>query len=293
MLDLHEHHSRPARVGVAMSLPRFAVNQYICPPGFGLERFLDLAAEAGARAVGLTLGGIEGVSPVELSRMLRRRDLGVSSLNSAGFFTLEDDAAWREQSALNDRLIDTAAEIGAGALCVIAGGAEGRDLPHARDAVAGRLAALDERAAAVGVRLGLEPVHPAELLDKSCVNTIAQARALTAGLRATGLLVDLYHSWWDPDLPGLADAPTGTVLFQVCGVSRREMGFGFGREPLGEGFLDPAAVLRSACGAGYDGYFEFEMFARDLMGRAPEAMIELSARWYRDMTERPMPARYS
>ncbi len=276
-----------------MTLPRFAVNQYICPPGFGLDRFLDLAAGAGAEAVGLTRGGIEGVAPAELARMLRERGLGVSSLNSAGFFTLADEAAWRAQSALNERLVDTAAEIRAGALCVIAGGTEDRDPSAARAAVADRLAALDERAVDAGVRLGLEPVHPAELLDKSCVNTIAQARALTGGLRATGLLIDLYHSWWDPDLGVLAQAPNDVVLFQLCGVARRDAGFGFGREPLGEGFVEPAPVLRGACKAGYDGRFEFEMFTRDLMGRAPDAMVEASARWYGAMAERPMPARYS
>lgn len=276
-----------------MTLPRFAVNQYICPPGFGLERFLDLAVRAGAEAVGLTRAGIDGVAPAALARMLRERGLGVSSLNSAGFFTLAGEAAWREQSALDGRLIDTAAEIGADALCVIAGGAGDRGPSDARAAVADRLAALDERAAAAGVRLGLEPVHPAELLDKSCVNTIAQARALAAGLQATGLLIDVYHSWWDPDLEDLAGAPDGVVLFQLCGVERRDAGFGFGRGPLGEGLVDLAAVLGGAREAGYGGRFEFEMFARDLMGRAPDAAIDASARWYRDMAECPMPARYS
>ncbi|MFX6277398.1 TIM barrel protein, partial [Acinetobacter baumannii] len=86
----------------------------------------------------------------------------------------------REQAARNQRLIEAAAELGAGTLVVIAGGlAHGpAPLAEARARVAAGVHALARSAAAQGVRLGLEMIHPSGILQKGCVNTIASALAL-------------------------------------------------------------------------------------------------------------------
>lgn len=265
-----------------MSDRGLAINQYLCPPDYGLDRFLGLAARVGAEAVGLTRGGIGSISLTRLRAKLRDLQLEVSSLNSAGYFSTNDADTWRRQSDENLRLVDAAAELEAGTLCVIAGGTEacGGSPEEARAATIDRLAWLDEKAGEAGVRLGLEPIHPAEIFAKGCVNSIAQAETLVSSLHSTGLLIDVYHSWWDPDFARLPQIVDRTVLVQLCGVARRQSDFGFGREPLDQGFIDIATVIRGTREAGYDGAFEFEMFARDLLGRTPDAVVTASASRY-------------
>lgn len=245
-----------------------SANHYVCPDGYGVERFLDEAAAAGFAQVALTRAALEEASPAELRRAVDVRGLTVTTLNSAGYFTWADPAQRAAQDAENRRLIAAAAELGAAALCVITGGSfEQPDLATARARIADGLAALDALASADGVRLGLEPIHPKDVPTKGCVNSIAQARALIEPMGATGLIVDMFHSWWDPDLLGVASDPDVRAL-QICNVTpdiRRSA-------TLDTGMLDVRSLVQAIRQAGYSGPVEFEIFAAD-HGKADVAPI--------------------
>ncbi|HKK36206.1 MAG TPA: sugar phosphate isomerase/epimerase [Paracoccaceae bacterium] len=253
-----------------------ALNAYILPPGHGVLAFLDAAAALGARRVALTRESLAELPPPRLRRALADRDLTVSSLNSVGWF---GDPA-REAGAGDPAgrgLIEAAGELGAEVLCVIPGGmGEPADPAGARARLADGLAALDAAAAESGVALGLEPIHPASAHDKGCVATLAEARALVAPLAATGLLVDLFHSWWDPDL--LAAAPEIRLL-QICNVLPGEDGPR--RSPtLDRGLLDLSATLGALRAAGWRGAPEFEIFDRHREGRDPGDLMAEAVRAY-------------
>ena len=236
-----------------------SANQYVCPDGYGVERFLDEANAAGFRSVALTRAALAEMSATELRRAVDARDLAVTTLNSAGYFTWADVARRNAQDEENRRLIAAAAELGAEALCIITGGwAEQPDIAAARGLIAEGLAELDELAANAAVRLGLEPIHPKDAALKGCVNTLAQAKALVAPLQATGLIMDLFHSCWDPDLIGVSADPCVHVL-QICNVTDD-----IRRSPrLDQGVLDVREVVKQIADAGFTGPVEFEIFAAD------------------------------
>jgi len=60
--------------------------------------------------------------------------------------------------------------------------------------------------------LALEPLHPMYCADRAAVNTLAQALDIAQRLDpqqtgALGVAVDVYHTWWDPNLyDGIARA---------------------------------------------------------------------------------------
>ncbi|MEM1298996.1 MAG: sugar phosphate isomerase/epimerase family protein [Pseudomonadota bacterium] len=252
-----------------------AANQYVCPDGYGVERFLDEAARAGFRQVALTRAALAEMTPARLRRAVEARGLSVTTLNSAGYFTWADPERRRAQEVENRALVAAAAELGVEALCVITGGcAEQPDVATARALISDGLAELDAIAAAQGVRLGLEPIHPTDVALKGCVNTIAQARTLIGPLAATGLIVDLFHSWWDPDLIAVAEDPSVHV-FQICNVTEDTR-----RSPtLDNGVLDVGWVVEQVRQAGFTGPIEFEIFAAD-HGRADIApILEAAAAW--------------
>ena len=185
-----------------------AANQYVCPDGYGVARFLDEAVDSGFRRVALTRAALGEMRPAQLRGAVEARGLTVTTLNSAGYFTWADPERRKAQAAENRELIAAAAELGVEALCIITGGhAEQPDIATSRALISDGLAELDAIASSEGVRLGLEPIHPKDVATKGCVNTIAQAQALIAPLTATGLIVDLFHSWWDPDLIAVDGGP--------------------------------------------------------------------------------------
>ena len=202
--------------------------------------------------------------------------------NSAGRFTWSDPGRIAAQGDLNARLVDAAAELGAMTLTVITGGTEGLAPGDARARIADGLAGLDATAGAAGVRLGLEPIHPVGLIDKGCINTLAQARAAIAGLPATGIMLDTYHSWWDPDFGRAVDS-LPVALIQICNVVHPP-GDAPRRSPaLDEGLMDMPAVLRAFRAAGYAGPFEFEIFAPDHGRDDPRPLMAAAANAFTGM----------
>ena len=250
---------------------RLSVNRYLCDGSVPFPRFAAAAREAGMTALGITRAALAEMGTPGIVRCLADNGLGVSSLNSAGYFTRSDaDAAEYENFAL----IDAAAEIGADVLCVIAGGIglPPAPLEDARRRVAEGFALLSSRASDAGVRLGLEPIHPSGVATKGCINCIAQALDLVRDRDNTGLIVDLAHSWWDPDLKDLFRTRRDEIaLVQLCNV-RFERDVPAGRASLLTGALNLRSLLQTLIGD-YDGTLELELFADDLQNRNPLEIV--------------------
>lgn len=200
-----------------------SISHYVAPPGYPLARFLDDAAAAGAGSVGVTERALSEAEMPSLKHMLRGRQLGVTSVNSAGFFLWDDPERWRKQQA-----VQAASELSADTLVIIGGGLHdmgpqdaAADLLRARATLETELQSLIETASRYGVRLGIEPMHPMQIFNKGAVNTLAQAAALCDRLPGLGVVLDIFHSWWEPDpelaLMRLADRLT---LVQLCGVTQ-------------------------------------------------------------------------
>lgn len=250
---------------------RLSVNRYLCDDSVPFPRFAAAAREAGMTAVGITRAALAEMGASGIVHCLADNGLGVSSLNSAGYFTRPDaDVAEYENFAL----IDAAAEIGAEVLCVIAGGIGLPPAPveDARRRVAEGFARLASRSADAGVRLGLEPIHPTGIATKGCINSIAQALDLVRNEDNAGLIVDLAHSWWDPGLTDLFRSRRDAVaLVQLCNV-RFEGDVPAGRAPLLAGVLDLRRFLGELLGD-YCGTLELELFANDLQNRDPLEIV--------------------
>lgn len=259
-----------------------SVNHYICPDGYAVERFLDDAVDVGARAVGLTVRALDEIGVTRLTTELADRALRVSSLNSVGYLTDGPGPDRDRQDALNRRLVDAAAALDADVLTAITGGLAEADMQRAvaRSRIADGLRELDGIAGAAGVRLGLEPIHPVDIRTKGCVNAIGDALRLTESLPNTSLLVDLYHSWWDADLPTLFGRAIDRVaLIQFCGIAEPDPDAKPTRVAPGDSGVVIADMLRAARAAGYDRVFEFELFAHHLAGREPAAVMRAAADW--------------
>ena len=270
-----------------------SINAYICPPDKPIAAFLSVAANSGAAAVGLTVRAIDEIPLPQLKKQLSDLGLKVSSLNSAGYFLFGDSQRAAEQARANLRLIEAAAELGAETLVVITGGLSHGAAPmrDARETIADGLHRLAERAASAGVHLGLEPIHPAGVLNKGCVNSLQHALKLVSAIDNASLALDLYHSWWDPDLPDLVRHHGHKIrLVQFCNVVALRDLADLQRESPETGLIDVADQLKILSSQGYAGYFEYELFAEHLRGRELEPMIAQAAQFYARVTGREVGA---
>ena len=250
-----------------------SVNHYICDHTTPFPEFAGIVAEAGIAQVGVTRAALTEMGVPALARCLKDNGLGVSALCSAGYLTGNHPQDRSDYS--DDEMIDIAAELGAVTLTTISAGAgdPSRPFAEAYARVESRLADLAARAEKKGVVLGLEPIHPNSILGRGCINTIAHAARLVAPHANAKLLLDVNHSWWDPDFPAiLTSAPETVVNIQLCNMTFGDDGT-VGRDTLAAGDMDMGRMIRDLMAGGFRGPFEFELFPGDLRGRDLQTLI--------------------
>ena len=137
--------------------------------------------------------------------------------------------------------------------------------------VAEGLAAVLPHARASKVPLATEPLHPMYAGDRCCVNTLKQALDLCDALGdGTGVVVDAYHVWWDPDLAAqVARAGSRILAYHVCDwlVPTRDMLLDRGM--MGDGVVDLPYLRNLVEKAGYRGAIEVEIFSAENWWKKP------------------------
>ncbi|MFE9435656.1 sugar phosphate isomerase/epimerase family protein [Streptomyces sp. NPDC006640] len=269
------------------SLARFSVNQMTVKQ-LSLPDLVKTCLTLGVGGVGLWREPVRAHGVETAAALVRDAGLTVTSLCRGGFLTALDPA--ERANALDDNraAVDEAATLGTDTLVLVSGGlpAGSKDLHGARERIADALAELGPYAAARGVRLAVEPLHPMYAADRCVVSTLAQALDLAERFPAeqVGVTVDTYHLWWDDTAPAQiarAGASGRIHAFQLADwTTPLPEGVLNGRGQLGDGSIDFREWRGYVEAAGYTGPIEVELFNDVLWARdGHEVLAETAARY--------------
>jgi sugar phosphate isomerase/epimerase len=221
-------------------------------------------------AVGLWRDKVAELGLAESVTAVRAAGLHVSSLCRGGFFTRAGRDGREAALADTRRAITEAAELGTDTLILVCGGLVpgSRDLALARRMVADAIGELVPTAQHLGVRLGIEALHPMFCADRCVISRLGEAVDLAGQFPAdaVGVVVDSYHVWWDARLADdIARAGQRIVSYQVGDwVLPLPADTLLGRGHVGDGVIDFGPISASVRAAGYDGYVEVEIFNQDI-----------------------------
>jgi sugar phosphate isomerase/epimerase len=260
-------------------LARLSLNQ-ATTKRLSVREAVEGCTRAGLPAIGLWREPVADAGLAESARMVADAGLRVSSLCRGGFFTTD--------AGIDDtrRAVEEAAALGTDGLVLVVGGLpEGsRDLPAARGRVADAVAALAPFAAAHGVRLALEPMHPIYCADRGVLSTLGQALDIAEAFPAeqVGVVVDTFHVWWDPAVDDqIARAGPRIASYQVCDwITPLPPDALLARGMMGDGHIDFARLGACVAAAGYAGDVEVEIFNADVWAADGDAVIATVARRY-------------
>jgi sugar phosphate isomerase/epimerase len=224
----------------------------------------------------------------EAARLIKTHGLVVSGLCRGGLFTSFERTGLARALEDNRRAVDEAAQIGARALVLVAGGlAPGsRDIAEARRIVRDGIAELLPYARAAAVALAIEPLHPMYAADRACINTLKQANELCDELGpGIGVAVDVYHVWWDPELAaGIARAGAGRriLAFHISDWLVPTSDLLLDRGMMGDGVIELRRIRAMVEDTGYDGLCEVEIFSKEnWWKRPPEEVLAVAIERYR------------
>jgi sugar phosphate isomerase/epimerase len=218
------------------------------------------------------------------SRLLRDTGIKLSGYCRGGMFPAADEAGLAAALADNFRAVDEACELGSPCLVLVVGSLPGalegkvvhRDIERSRAQVVDGIARLLDYARPRKMPLAIEPLHPMYAADRACVNTLEQALDICDALDPAstgelGVIVDLYHVWWDPKLHAQIQRAGASRLlgFHVCDWLTPTTDLLLDRGMMGDGVIDIPKIRASMEAAGYAGFSEVEIFSANNWWQRP------------------------
>jgi sugar phosphate isomerase/epimerase len=261
-----------------MDLSHCSINT-ITVRSLGLRALIDEALARGVPAIAPWRDLLATVGTDEAARMIHGSGLRVTSLCRGGLFTAPDEAGRRAAIEDNLRAIDEAHAIGADCLVLVCGPLVGKDLAGSRAMVRDGIEAILPYATDARMPLGIEPLHPMMVADRSVITTLCEALDLAdrIGSPTVGVVVDAYNVWWDPHLEAQVHRASGRILgFQISDWVVPITGQLESRGMMGDGCIDLPAVARSVRAAGYDGPVEIEILSDRWWSQPPGQVLDLA-----------------
>ncbi|MBV9880128.1 MAG: sugar phosphate isomerase/epimerase [Gemmatirosa sp.] len=261
---------------------RLSFNQ-ITADGSSLREVVEGCARHGIPYVSVWRHKLAETGVDAAARLLRDAGVRVSSLCRGGMFPASTQAEREARIDDNLRAIDDAAALGAEVLVLVCGAAPDRDIAAAREMVAEGIERLVTHARERGVKLGIEPLHPAFAAERSCITTLREATRLAARLdpAVVGVVADVYHIWWDPELyEEIERAGTRVVGFHVSDWLVPATNVLMSRGMMGDGVIELRRIRAAVDRIGYVGPIEVEIFNQQFWPMSVDELLPLTKQRY-------------
>jgi len=202
----------------------------------------------------------------QTGQLLRDHGLNIVSLCRGGFFPNKEKE--KRELAIEDNLIaiEEAAELGTQLIVLVCGADPTQSLEDSRKQIQEGIQTILPQAAAAGIKLAIEPLHPMYADTRSAINTLAQANDMAEQINSSyvGVAVDVYHLWWDPSLKQeirRCGENHHLFAFHICDWNTPTVDILLDRGLMGDGCI-PVNKIRSWVEAtGFNGFYEVEIFS--------------------------------
>jgi sugar phosphate isomerase/epimerase len=263
-------------------IARLSLNQ-ITTQRWSVREAVDGCVRAGIPFIGLWREKVAETGLSESARIVRDAGLRVSSLCRGGWFPAATAAERQARLDDNRRAIEEAATLGTDVLVLVCGPAVDRDIGAARAYVEEAIAHLLPYAADCGVKLGIEPLHPMYAAERSVIVTLAEANRLVHRLDSSqvGVVIDVYHVWWDPEVYTQIVQAAGRILgFHVCDWLVPTPDLLMGRGMMGDGVIELRRLRQAVDAARYTGPIEVEIFNQAIWNTPGDETLALMVQRY-------------
>src|SRR5882724_11926151 len=212
------------------------------------EAAKNFSAE-GVKGITVWRDALEGRNISQTGQLLRDHGLQIVSLCRGGFFPNKEIKKRKTAIDDNRKAIEEADALGAPLIVLVCGADPSQSLEDSRKQIHEGIEAIIPDAAAAGIKLAIEPLHPMYADTRSAINTLAQANDMAIALNSAtvGVAVDVYHLWWDPLLEQeikRCGENNHLFAFHICDWNVPTVDFLLDRGIMGDGCI-PVNKIRS------------------------------------------------
>jgi sugar phosphate isomerase/epimerase len=240
-------------------------------PAWSFEEDVKNYQKAGIKGIGVGYDKIRDMEIEDVEKILHDSGMQISSLVLTGFFTQDNKKRQELPFCIGDstQAIELAHRIKAGYLLVLSGPPDMKNggIKAAEELTRDSLRVMAPLAEELDVKLGLEILHPMYLDAWSAISTIEQAMDIIEDVdsRNVGLVLDLYHIFWDPKLSEGIKRAAGKIF----GVHVNDWRYPtrdilLDRVLIGDGIIPVNKIIGEINATGYEGPFEIEILSEEL-----------------------------
>lgn len=266
----------------ALQLEKLSLNQ-ITTDNWSLKEAVEGCVRADIPWIAPWRHKVHDIGLKESKRLIKDAGLKVSSLCRGGMFPAATESERQKRLDDNKTAIEEAAELGTDVLVLVCGPAPDKDIVTARKWVEEGIEKLIPFAQSHGVKLGIEPLHPMFAADRSVVSTLGQANTISEKMDTdqVGVVVDVYHVWWDPRLYQEIERAKGDILgFHVSDWIVPLPDMFKGRGMMGDGVIDIPRIRGAVEASGYNGPIEVEIINQEIQDRpGDDVLSEMKERY--------------
>jgi sugar phosphate isomerase/epimerase len=234
--------------------------------------------EQGFGGVGVWRYKLHEYGDEKAGELLQECQLRVSSLQWVGGFTGTHGLSFREAMLDGFEAIEQAVRIQAGCLIVASGSRGSHTKKHSHRLFVDSLRELCEAAAAVQVKISIEPMHVGCGVDWTFLHEMGQALDLIQNLAQPnlGIVLDTYHMAHESKLIHWLPSLRETLhLVQLGDAKQAPMGEA-NRCLMGHGVLPLRRIVDELECSGYDGFYEIELQGEEIEHLGYEDILEQS-----------------
>lgn len=229
---------------------------------------IEAVARAGLGQIAPWRREVEDGDVKKIAQHIRDAGLTLSGYCRSTFIPASNQLEYKANLESNIRALDDASVLGAPVFVMVVGGlpAGSKDLDAARAQVREACAELVAHGRKLGVKIGLEPLHPVYAADRSCLTLLSEALDWCDAIDNPwiGTVIDCYHVWWDPNLKrDIARAGRDRRIFglHVCDWLVPTQDILNDRGMMGDGVIDVRGLRGAVEDSGYGGPVEVEIFS--------------------------------
>lgn len=255
--------------------------------GWPLDNLIAASAQAGVGGLTLWRQDFAHEPAAVVGRRVRDAGLEVVSLCRGGFFAHVEANARAQSLDDNRRAMDEAEAAGAPLIVLVCGADPGQPLTESRKQIDEALVQLAPEAEARGLKLGIEPLHPMYADTRSAITSLQEARlaAVRTESLAVGVVVDVYHLWWDlawREEIQRTGAEGRIFAYHISDWRTPTVDFLNDRGLMGEGCLPLRSLREDVERAGFEGFIEVEIFSHRLWAKPPEVYLQQAVKAYQE-----------
>ncbi|MBX3252876.1 MAG: sugar phosphate isomerase/epimerase [Chitinophagaceae bacterium] len=269
-------------------LSRLCIHTITTKP-WDIETAARRYAAAGVKGITVWRDALEGRDIRQTGNMLRNEGLSIVSLCRGGFFPATDKNKRKLAIDDNRKAIEEAAALGTSLIVLVCGADPAQNLEDSRKQIQEGIETVLPEAAATGVKLAIEPLHPMYADTRSAINTLAQANDMAEAIHSpwVGVAVDVYHLWWDPALEQeikRCGENDHLFAFHVCDWKSPTTDMLLDRGLMGEGCIPVRQICSWVEATGFTGFNEVEIFSTQYWKEDQPVFLEKIIKAYKEHT---------